>query len=63
MKLRYVLVAFALVATAACQSSPTSPDAPRDASTTLLRLDELPPSDTVPSNDTAASGGWAGSGN
>jgi len=64
MKLRYVLVALALAATAACQSSPTAPDSSRiSPSSSAVRLDDAPTPNPVPTQDTAERGsGWAGSG-
>lgn len=67
MKLRYVLVALSLVATAACQSSPTAPDTSRAAPAGSARFDgtptPTPTPDPVPAEETVSRGsGWAGSG-
>lgn len=63
MKIRYVFVAIVLAASAACQSSPTTPRAEdsRTAPEGEVRLDGT----TAPDSTAARSGsgsGWAGSG-
>jgi len=59
MKLRYVLVALSLVATAACQSSPTAPDTSSAAPAGSARFDgtPTPTPDPVPAEETATRGG------
>ena len=63
MKLRYVLVALALAATAACQSSPTAPDTSRATpSTAPVLREETPtptPTPTDPTSTDASRGGGA----
>ena len=65
MKLRYLLVALALAATSACQSSPTGPDTSTGLTPTgSARRDDAPTADPVPTEDTVNRGsGWAGNGN
>ncbi len=57
MKLRNVLVALSLVATAACQASPTAPDTSRAAPASSAQFDDTPTPDPVPATDTTARGG------